>query len=853
MNKILLVLLTIFNFVNINAQSSLEVNLNSTSYFSVSEIGKFSISDNSIKAILESYPNVKYELAYPGAEKINHPLAKKLSKVIKIEAKSNSVLYNISNDLNNLSSKVSKVQILEPVLLSDPVHTNDPKDEEWNDTRHEMMCVREAWCHTTGSPNILIAITDNGYDMTNPDLIDKVDFIEPGADTGACHGTASAIAAAGGTDNGYGLSASGFNCRLLLYRDLNTNDFIDAANRGARVINCSWGRCNYNQNAQDVINLVTDMGVTVVAAAGNGNHGNNCNLHDPMYPASYDNVISISGVSSTRCIETTWHCDGTGPLRFATHNDQVVFLAQSLCVDSGTCMTDNQGNPVEFVFSNGTSIASPQVAGVIGLILSVNPCLNHTDIMDILASTDQDVSDECNNQDYYPNGEVPGIPCAEDAVLLAQSFVGEDIIVSQNETWDQRFVSGNVYVTSGGTLTVTGIVSFAQNSMLYVEQGSILNIDGGLLTSCDTEWQGVRAEGSLFNGNSALITLTNQGTIENARTAISDNVGIGRGGMIVNSNNGLFIDNRRGIEFVNTKLDNQSRLVNTTFSNGINAVTIWASNGVYFENTTFDDFTQHGILSEDAAITVESCEFLNNEEAIKVVKSFPNRQIITVANSEFSNNEIDIFSTGASTGLFDINTNVFRGNDHGIYLDGDNAYRIADNDFEDCEIGNLMLSNGGASNAFSSNLVAGSLIGTYPVYNNSGFRFLDNCYQNSGFSDVYVNGVINQSQGNDNVGAGNCFSNTATGINTLNSSSVIDYYIPTNNTDPCVEPTIVGNQYNPLNSIDINNRTCGTGNPVTSDETYCNLGPFNTDLELITEIKRITLKIMEIEQSNLPQ
>jgi subtilisin family serine protease len=73
-----------------------------------------------------------------------------------------------------------------------------------------------------------------------------------------------------------------------------------AANRGARILNCSFGGPIYSQAEQDQVNWLQDQGILIVCAAGNGGSdkiGDN-NDSAPTYPSSYvgSNLISVASI-----------------------------------------------------------------------------------------------------------------------------------------------------------------------------------------------------------------------------------------------------------------------------------------------------------------------------------------------------------------------------------------------------------------------------------------------------------------------------------------------------------------------------------------------------------------------------
>ena len=76
------------------------------------------------------------------------------------------------------------------------------------------------------------------------------------------------------------------------------NDILLASQNGSDVINCSWtSGCFYSQLQQDVINQAVLNGSIIVSSAGNGT---TCDSATALvYPASYDNVISVTSVGPT--------------------------------------------------------------------------------------------------------------------------------------------------------------------------------------------------------------------------------------------------------------------------------------------------------------------------------------------------------------------------------------------------------------------------------------------------------------------------------------------------------------------------------------------------------------------------
>jgi gliding motility-associated-like protein len=111
----------------------------------------------------------------------------------------------------------------------------------------------------------------------------------------------------------------------------------------------------------------------VVAAAGNASCGNPNNL---VYPAACDHVIAVSSVGPSNNHERTIG----NPTTTHQHNTSVDLCAPGYDVALS-------GNAGWYLTSSGTSFASPYVAGTIGLMLAIRPCLTYEEALYILQAT----------------------------------------------------------------------------------------------------------------------------------------------------------------------------------------------------------------------------------------------------------------------------------------------------------------------------------------------------------------------------------------------------------------------------------------------------------------------------------
>lgn len=122
------------------------------------------------------------------------------------------------------------------------------------------------------------------------------------------------------------------------------NAIFYAAVMGAKVINCSWGSTGYSNFEEEIINSVNQLGCCVVSAAGN-----NSSLQD-FFPASYDGVLSVSALDSNDVKAV-----------FSNYSIKVGVSAPGVDIFSTV-----PGNA--FAAWDGTSMASPIVAGVLALV-----------------------------------------------------------------------------------------------------------------------------------------------------------------------------------------------------------------------------------------------------------------------------------------------------------------------------------------------------------------------------------------------------------------------------------------------------------------------------------------------------
>lgn len=353
----------------------------------------------------------------------------------------------------------------------------------------------DAWDYTTGSASINVAVLDTGI-LNHPDLKGRIvpgyDFIsdptvsndgdgrdpdptDPGdwvadgecgagtpAEDSSWHGTHIAGTIAAIPNNNMGIAGINWKSGLLPVRVLGKcggydSDVADGmlwaiglpvagvANNThpARVINLSLGgpgACT--QVLQDAINqVVANKGVVVVAA---GNDGGDATQ---SAPGNCANVITVGAVGPTGALayysntgsNVTLMAPGgdTGSELYSTWNDG----------------TTTAGNMVYGAMA-GTSMATPHVAGVVSLMLSINPALTYSTIVSKLKAS----------ASAFPAGSGCTTATCGGGILNAANALRSISTLTVNAGTNQTVSAGNAVTLAGsaayGTVTASTGISY---------------------------------------------------------------------------------------------------------------------------------------------------------------------------------------------------------------------------------------------------------------------------------------------------------------------------------------------------------------------------------------------------------
>jgi len=347
------------------------------------------------RAFKQRYPDDKYKIVY------YDDVVKRMQIEIPKEERE-----RLKEEIPRVFAPEFELFVFDEALFEGGQASNDPLLSD-NDKAWYLNAIKapQAWSITRGSEKISIAIVDNGFNLTHPELASKVTApynvwthsgqIFPQQVDHGTHVAGIALAIANNGKGGVGIAP---NCKFMPVQVADRNGMMTTTSvldgilyslyQGADVINVSLGGnfsgiSNLNENAQkDLINnhfkeeerlwrrvmrIAATHNATVVIAAGNDNILAGIDaLQRP------DQFISVSATDKTN--------RNPNKAEFSNYGTYATISAPGVGIYS-TVGKDN------YATMDGTSMAAPIVSGVVALMKSVNDSITTKQIICILQNT----------------------------------------------------------------------------------------------------------------------------------------------------------------------------------------------------------------------------------------------------------------------------------------------------------------------------------------------------------------------------------------------------------------------------------------------------------------------------------
>jgi PKD repeat protein len=343
----------------------------------------------------------------------------------------------------------------EPIYKIDFV-PNDTYHSGNNKWYHTLVGSENAWNISQGSSTVKIAIIDNAVFCGHADLTTYAQYdvadndnnatppLTSSADFGWSHGTHCAGLATADINNGMGIASLGGNVQLIGVKctpNSATNSgsvwysyqgIQWACENGANVVSMSFGGSSYSAAIQSLINAYPD--VVFLAAAGNDN------VTTLMYPGAYNNVICVGSVDANDNRSSFSNYNGSTPF--------VDIASPGGYSYGGLYSTVYTTNGNGYAQMGGTSMATPFAAGLVGLMLSINPTLTPSAIQNCLITTGVNI-----NQNIGPRINAPSALQCVQATLTGDPipyFSGTPVSIIEGDfvTYADLSANGGNAITS---------------------------------------------------------------------------------------------------------------------------------------------------------------------------------------------------------------------------------------------------------------------------------------------------------------------------------------------------------------------------------------------------------------------
>jgi subtilisin family serine protease len=329
----------------------------------------------------------------PGLQRVSLPKGTRVEAAVEAYRADPEVLYAEPNALYRIDTTPDDPEFEELWGLDNTGQSGGTADVDLN--------MPEAWALNTGGEEAVIAVIDTGINYLHEDLASNM-WVNPGeipdndvdddgngyvddvhginAITGSGdplddhrHGSHCAGTIAGRGNNGKGVAGVNWQAKLIACKFLSatgsgaTADAVECLDylhglrtRGVNPVNIvatsnSWGGSTFSQALQDAIARHLEAGILFIAAAGNSSANNDVTNN---YPSNYPlpNVVAVSAIDRKGALAS-----------FSSYGRRRVHVgAPGVDIFSSVLGQD-------YGLLSGTSMATPHVSGLVGLLKAQEP------------------------------------------------------------------------------------------------------------------------------------------------------------------------------------------------------------------------------------------------------------------------------------------------------------------------------------------------------------------------------------------------------------------------------------------------------------------------------------------------
>ncbi|PBQ33407.1 hypothetical protein CNR22_17015 [Sphingobacteriaceae bacterium] len=429
--KLLYFSLIFLSFSGLNAQTIDPIYQDGKLYVKLSQNLSKSISrENPTNIPLTKLASLQGLFSNYGVSKVYKPFYQadddaNLSSILKIEFSQIDKIEALIEELQ----RVAGIDYAEKVRINKTdVIPNDPLFATSSGSTHlNQINAQNAWNVFSGNSNITVAIVDNAVMWTHADLVGNtytntveangtsgvdddgngyiddingydvadMDGVTNPTNTAQDHGTHCAGIAGANNNNSIGIASIGWNVKVIPVKasyDNSSPGFVALGYEGiiyavkakAKIISCSWGNLGLSSlTEQYVIDYAWNRGCIIFASAGNAG---NSTLN---YPGAYNHVYCVAWVDAT---------DTKASLsNYGTYVDISAPGSNILSTLPYTSSTASYNT------MSGTSMATPMVAGLAGLMLSKSPNMTRTDVLNCISNSAVNIYTLTGNTSYASN------------------------------------------------------------------------------------------------------------------------------------------------------------------------------------------------------------------------------------------------------------------------------------------------------------------------------------------------------------------------------------------------------------------------------------------------------------------